>query len=46
MIKKIFFTLIICFMIFSCGKKGDPVYQEKSGLIKMKVYGTTDIVNI
>ena len=27
MIKKIFFTLIICFMIFSCGKKGDPVYE-------------------
>ena len=28
MIKKIFFTLIICFMIFSCGKKGDPVYED------------------
>ena len=27
MTKKIFFTLIICFMMFSCGKKGDPVYE-------------------
>ena len=27
MTKKIFSTLIICFMMFSCGKKGDPVYK-------------------
>ena len=34
MIKKIFFTLIICFMIFSCGKKGDPVYEEPKSTSK------------
>ncbi len=28
MTKKIFFTLIICFMIFSCGKKGDTAYED------------------
>ena len=34
MIKKIFFTLIICFMIFSCGKKGDPVYEDPKNTSK------------
>ena len=28
MIKKIFLTLILCFLIFSCGKKGDPEYKD------------------
>ena len=28
MIKKIILTLILCFLIFSCGKKGDPEYKE------------------
>ncbi len=28
MIKKIIFTVILCCIIFSCGKKGDPVYKE------------------
>ena len=28
MIKKIFLTLILCFIAFSCGKKGDPFYKE------------------
>ena len=28
MIKKITFVLILCFVIISCGKKGDPVYKE------------------
>jgi len=46
MVKKIFIILFLLISVFSCGKKSDPVYQEKSGLIKMKVYGTTDIVNI
>ena len=46
MLKKIIIILFLLIPILSCGKKGDPVYQEKSGLIKMKVYGTTDIVNI
>ena len=46
MLKKIIIILFLLIPILSCGKKSDPVYQEKSGLIKMKVYGTTDIVNI
>ena len=46
MLKKIIIILFLLTPILSCGKKCDPVYQEKSGLIKMKVYGTTDIVNI
>jgi len=45
MVKKIFIILFLLISAFSCGKKDDPVYQEKSRLIKMKVYGTTDIVN-
>ena len=37
MIKKIFFTLIICFMIFSCGKKGDPVYEDPNKNTSKKI---------
>jgi len=35
MIKKIILSLLLCFLIFSCGKKGDPVYegqQKKSSI--------------
>ena len=28
MIKKIILTLILCCMIISCGKKGDPEYKD------------------
>ena len=28
MIKKIYILLLITIMLFSCGKKGDPVYNE------------------
>ena len=28
MIKKITLALILCCMIISCGKKGDPIYKE------------------
>ena len=28
MIKKIILTLILSFMIVSCGKKGDPTYND------------------
>mgnify|MGYP001378066817 CR=1 FL=1 len=28
MTKKIILTLILCFVIISCGKKGDPVYTD------------------
>jgi len=44
--KKILIILFLLITVISCGKKSDPVYQKKSGLIKIKVYGTTDIVNI
>ena len=46
MLKKIIIILFIFIPIFSCGKKGDPIYQEKSGLIKTELCGTSDIVNI
>tara|TARA_B100000676_G_C17636445_1_gene609306 strand:- start:33 stop:173 length:141 start_codon:yes stop_codon:yes gene_type:complete len=46
MLKKIIIILFIFIPIFSCGKKSDPVYQEKSGLIKIEVYGTTGTVII
>ena len=46
MLKKLIIILILLIPIFSCGKKSDPIYQEKSGLIKTKVYGTTGIVYI
>ncbi len=28
MTKKIIIFLILSFMVFSCGKKGDPVYKD------------------
>ena len=43
MIKKIALTIIFCFLIVSCGKKGDPVYKnsknnsEIQGIIINKV---------
>tara|TARA_Y100001970_G_scaffold257142_1_gene335505 strand:+ start:2968 stop:3099 length:132 start_codon:yes stop_codon:yes gene_type:complete len=42
MLKKLIIIIFILLPIFSCGKKGNPTYQEKSGLIKMKVYGTSN----
>jgi|TARA_Y100000389_G_C17358770_1_gene462534 hypothetical protein len=30
MIKKIFLILFITIIFFSCGKKGDPIYNEKN----------------
>jgi len=38
MIKKIFFTLILCFMIFSCGKKGDPFYESSNEKISKDIF--------
>ena len=46
MLKKIIIILFVFIPLLSCGQKSDPVYEKKSGLIKMKVYGTTKIVNI
>tara|TARA_B100000676_G_scaffold241009_1_gene242089 strand:- start:537 stop:668 length:132 start_codon:yes stop_codon:yes gene_type:complete len=39
MLKKIIILIFILIPILSCGKKSDPVYDKKTGLIKMKVYG-------
>ena len=38
MIKKIFLTLVLCCMIISCGKKGDPVYKSSDKKIQNKVF--------
>jgi len=40
MIKKIYIIFFLCLLVMSCGKKGDPVYEEnnkKSENIKLKV---------
>ncbi len=37
MIKKTIFTLLVCCLIVSCGKKGDPKYIEPENLIKLEV---------
>ncbi len=37
MIKKTIFTLILCSLIISCGKKGDPVFKESKEKIKMQI---------
>ncbi len=36
MIKKITFTIILCCMIVSCGKKGDPIYKESKEEMKLE----------
>tara|TARA_B100001287_G_C22540376_1_gene461845 strand:- start:67 stop:195 length:129 start_codon:yes stop_codon:yes gene_type:complete len=28
MIKKIILSLLLCCLVFSCGKKGNPVYED------------------
>jgi|TARA_B100001093_G_scaffold506465_1_gene565399 hypothetical protein len=30
MIKKIYIILFVAIMLFSCGKKGDPIYKEEN----------------
>ena len=35
MIKKIFIILFISTLLFSCGKKGDPIYNEENQNSKM-----------
>tara|TARA_B100000963_G_C22505462_1_gene615793 strand:+ start:705 stop:830 length:126 start_codon:yes stop_codon:yes gene_type:complete len=40
MTKKITFALIMLLLLFSCGKKGDPVYKESKNqvyLIPLKI---------
>ena len=36
MIKKITLALILCCMIVSCGKKGDPEYKDPEKKAKMQ----------
>ena len=40
--KNLLLVIVVFLSLISCGKKSDPVYDKKSGLIKMKVYGTSD----
>ena len=37
MIKKITLTLILCCMIISCGKKGDPDYKDSEKKVKIQI---------
>jgi hypothetical protein len=34
MIKKITLALLFCFLVVSCGKKGDPKYKEPEKKVK------------
>ena len=34
--KKIFLTFILCCLITSCGKKGDPVYKQSKTKTKIQ----------
>ncbi|MDA9961106.1 hypothetical protein N9D14_02750 [Candidatus Pelagibacter sp.] len=36
MIKKIILTLLLCFLIVSCGKKGDPEYKDPEKKTKIQ----------
>jgi len=36
MIKKITLILILCCMIVSCGKKGDPIYKDTEKKVKIQ----------
>ena len=42
MTKKIFIMLFISILFSSCGKKGDPVYNEKSE--SLKTFSTRQII--
>tara|TARA_B100000989_G_scaffold21395_1_gene14045 strand:+ start:333 stop:464 length:132 start_codon:yes stop_codon:yes gene_type:complete len=41
MIKNITFVILICFILVSCGKKGDPEYKSSNKEIKL----STIIIN-
>ena len=42
MIKKIFIFLFVAILLSSCGKKNDPVYNEKSE--SLKTFSTRQII--
>ena len=37
MIKIISITLLFCFLVVSCGKKGDPVYKDPQKKVKIQI---------
>ena len=37
-IKKITFSIVFLLILFSCGKKGDPVFKESKKEIKMNIF--------
>ena len=41
MIKKITFVILVCYILVSCGKKGDPEYKSSNKEIKV----STIIIN-
>ena len=41
--KKITFALIVCFIIVSCGKKGDPVFKESKRIYKIQSVVTNKV---
>ncbi len=43
MTKKILLFLILCCFIFSCGKKGDPVYKDSKKKIIIQSIGTNKV---
>ncbi len=34
---KIILVLILCCLIFACGKKGDPQYKEQENTVKLNI---------
>ena len=42
MIKKITLALILCCIIVSCGKKGDPEYDDLKKKAKMQTFLTNE----
>ncbi len=36
MIKKTILTLLLCCLLVSCGKKGDPIYKKSEKRIKIQ----------
>tara|TARA_B100001093_G_scaffold475435_1_gene501010 strand:+ start:57 stop:191 length:135 start_codon:yes stop_codon:yes gene_type:complete len=43
MIKIISITLLFCFLVVSCGKKGDPVYKDPQKKVKIQIYSLNKI---
>ena len=37
MIKKLYILVLVSILIYSCGKKGDPIYKENQNVKKMSI---------